>query len=736
MGCVATVPKTDNRKKYNSQLSTASVRLPSEIMDSITPRDPNEPDFNEIVQNVFSIAHIEGSSPVVCIGDSSFPIIIEPLFSEENEQVSFNIPIIAGTKYNNGRVLCFGNSMYFAPKYLQIENTGDLLKNCLRWVTTSHFNPEYKAQCILVAFGEKEAEYIEHFLKRRKFNVTITDNFDSETINHYQYIFISLNFHFASEEQETSLYNAVAGGCSLLFFASCNQDFVNYDINSFLVEIGLAFPGSNFVLGGYSSSIQINKYFAEVNKTRFSYVKDKYIELLSMDNIDVVQLDTIISVLHLYTQALELEHFPLVESLFNETMNYLNKTNYLAEEGIAPLQLQTLAIVHLTSLLIKFPLILPNGCPTIDKFPGIAGPNEEIATFQRTIKLKPYMDNTWYSTGLWLPAAKASTIQLSDVLPNMKVQVGSHNVELTCSEGPYKRWPLLVNETPLDFVEVEVVSPFGGLVYIVTDEFELDQEQEINITFNNFIEAPRYVDSDPQIWEKTKDKDVPWCEFESDYVIFTLPTDLARQVEDIPHVFEIYSTAVKSISKFMRVNLVRPIRLVYDNTILPSSLLPRNYNPIYIHTNDGIKPFEVTKPSTYLFKIFQKLSMSMIINDGLDKLTKKTLSIIATAEVFMNIWPDEDPFLYTNNNSQLTQSLWDIRNEIGDDPISKTIYDLRSILTDPSGSPDDSWIAFVMLLSKNGQKNFTQTLQKSRPIPLNATLSVRQLPAFNKKSNH
>ena len=731
MGCVATIPKTDARRKYTASQPKPSAPVHGEIMEMQITRSPNEIEFEEIVKNVFSIVHIEGSSPVVCISENAFPIIIEPLYSEENEQVSFNVPIIAGAKYNGGKVLCFGNSFYFAPKVLAVENTEELMHNCLRWITTSHFNPEYKGKCILIGFDEKEAEFLHSFLKRRKFTVTIVNNFLHETIHQFQYIFISLNFHFTSEEQEAALYDAVSSGCSLLVFAANNQEFVNYDMNSFLVEIGLVYPGSNFVLGSYSNSIQINKFFNEVNQARFSYVKDRYIELLHQENIDVVQFDTVISVLHLYTQALEIEHFPLIENLFNETMDYLNRTNYITDDGIAPLQLQTLAIVHLTSLLIKFPLVLPKGCPTIDKFPGIAGPAEKLGSFQRKIMIKKNFPTTWYSTGLWLPAATSATIQLSNVVPNTKVQIGSHCVELTCSEGPYQRWPLIVNETPLDFVEVEVVSPFGGLVYIVTEEYEGD-EQEITFSFNNFLEAPRYIDGEPEIWEKTKQKDVPWCELESENIIFTIPTNLAREISEIPKVFEVYSNAIQSISKFMRVQMTGPIRIVFDNTILPSSLMPRNYNPIYLHTRDGDKPFLVENPSAFLFKIFQKIAMSMVINDVLDKLTKKTLSIIATAEVFMTLWPDQDPFLFTNNNSQLTQSLWEIRNEIGDAPISKTIDDLRSILTDPSGSPDDSWIAFVMLLSKNGQKNFTQILQKSRPIPLNATLSVRQLPAFKK----
>ena len=722
MGCVGSTPaKTENRKKNPPSTST---NKPSAVSD-LDYQIPNESDFDEIMKNIYSIVHIDGSSPIVCIGDNAFPIVVEELYSEENEPVNFDIPIVAAARYNSGKVMCFGNSLFFAPKILQVDNTEELVQNSLRWVSTQKTAPQAKGKALLLGFQEKENDYISSFLRRRKVQVTTSETF-LDNISDFQYVFLSLGFHFSAEAQEDTLLQYVSNGGSLLVFAVYDRDLNNFELNSVLVEIGLSFPRANFVIGCDAPRIFLSHTFADVNMARFSFVRDNYISILKMPDIDVMDFDTSISVLHLYTSSLGTQHYQLVEPLYKETLDYLNRTEYITPDGIAPLQLQTLAIVQLTSLLIKSPLVIPNGCPTIDKFPGVADASEQTGTFTKKFVLNEGQYG-WISTGLWLPASRAAKITMSKYIP-MKVQIGAHIVELTRREGPYQRWPLIVNEVVFNFESVDVDSPFGGLVYLVTDGIE--EEDEIEVTFEGFMECPRCVKGKPEIWEETKERNVPWGEIDCGSIVFTLPRKIMVQISDFDKIFNTFEAASSVIANFMRVDIVSPVRVVYDCEILPGSLYPKNYNPIYLHLRDATDLLSCDKPSTRLFQLFTKIGMSLISSDNLDKLTKKTLSIIATADAFLKIWPNEDPFIYTNKCSKLTQSLWEIHTTVSNDIISQTIDLLRDVLPEQGGSPDDPWIAFVMLLSKNAGKNFTAILQKSRPIPLNATLSVRQLPAF------
>jgi hypothetical protein len=722
MGCVGSTPARTEYRKKNPPSTLAQNR--SGISD-LGYRIPNEMEFEEMMKNVYSIVHIDGSSPIVCIGDNTFPIAVEELYSEENEPINFDIPIVAAAKHNLGRVVCFGNSLFLAPKVLQIDNTEELFQNCLRWVSATKTSPQAKGKALLLGFQQKENEYISTFLRRRKVQITTSDTY-LDNVTDFQYVFLSLGFYFSAEEQEDSLLEYVSNGGSLLVFAAYDKELINFELNSFLIEIGLAYPRTNFVVGCDVPRIFLSHTFADVNLARFSFVRDNYISILKMNEIDIMDFDTSISVLHLYTSSLGKQHYHLVEPLYRETLNYLKRTDYITEDGIAPLQLQTLAIVQLTSLLIKSPLVIPNGCPTIEDFPGIADPSETTGTFTRNFVLNDGQYG-WISTGLWLQASESAKITMNKFVP-MKVQVGSHIVELTRREGPYKRWPLIVNEIAFKFESVVVDSPFGGLVYLVTDEIE--EDDSIEVTFEGFIECPRYVKGKPEIWEQTKDRNVPWGEMESDFLVFTLPRNIMLQITDFEKLFNIFEIATTVAAEFMCVDIVSPVRVVYDCEILSGSIYPKNYNPIYLHLTKATDLFDCEKPSTRLFQLFTKIGMSLISSDNLDKLTKKTLSVIASADAFLKIWPNEDPFQYMNKCSKLTQSLWEIHTNVSNEIIPQTIDQLRGVLPDEGGSPDDPWIAFVMLLSKNGGRNFTATLQKSRPIPLNATLSVRQLPAF------
>ena len=743
MGCVNAAPA-----KIEAYKSTLNVQFNQSVFSDNFTVNVIERSFHDLVKDVFCISFIPYCSPVLCLSDDAFPVIIDELFSEENEPVNFDIPIVCASQYGNGRIVCFGSTDFFISKYLKNENTEELISNSVKWIFPRNSDAHkivknnenddeqvassapHRKTALLLGFQNKTTtDSLHTILRKWKINPAVRCD-DVEIISDFDVIFLSFAYVTKDPNFDNKLQEFVSNGGGLFVIY---EEEANFELNSCLCEMGVCFPMSNFIVGRQSNRLHVSHSFQEVNQTSFKFVKDSYIKLLkSRMDIDMTELDTTISVLHLYTSSIDqIKHQEDIKELYQETMAFLEETGYLTDDGlIAPKSIHILAIVQLTALMIKDPLILPNGCPTIEKFPGIPGKNEKTGIFTRKFKINEGQ-NGWISTGMWLLPSQKAHIKVSDILPTMKIQIGCHILELTAREGPYQRWPLIVND--VHFMkydcDLDVVSPFGGFVYIVLEE-ESEQNVEIEVTFENFMEYPRALFNDKNVWEKTKERDIPWGEIESDHIIFTVPKSFMVKIEDYDKFFDIFRTATELIADYFCVEVLSPVRFVYDCQVLPGSLYPKNYNPVFMHINSLNDLLKFSEPSTFLFQVFTKIGMSLIFPDHLDHLTKKILSIIASLYAFTKIWPDKDPLLYTNNDSPLTKSLWEIHQQVGEQLIPHTIDQLRDILPDEPGSPDDAWIAFVMLLSKNGGKNFTSILQKVRPIPLNATLSVQQLPAF------
>ena len=747
MGCVSTAPAKIEAYKPQTNAEQITLNHKSAISETIY-QNKIERAFQQLIKDVVSISYIPDIVPVLCIGENTFPIVVEELYSEENEQINFDVPIVAASQYSKGKIVCLGTPYYFLPKYLKTDNTEELIVNCLRWVTPNHsadtlksMDPDTaqnadnvkkrKTALLLGIPSQTIADSIITVLRKRRIISTSCCS-ELPSVIDYDYVFLSMSYKVTNPDFDETIINFVRDGGGLIVFAAPTPETMNYDLNSCLTEFGISYPQSNFIVGKQANHLFLSHTFDHVKYTNFDSIKESYISLLRQRlDIGLNEFDTTISVLHLYTSTMDpKKHKVQIAELYHETMSFLSETGYITENGqIAPNSLQMLAIVQLTSLIIKSPLIAKNGCPTIERFPGIPGPKEKPSNFTRTIKINGGQ-NGWLSTGFWLPPSQIGHVKVSKILPTMKIQIGCHQLELTAREGPYLRWPLIVSEVHFQSWsnELEIASPFGGFIYIVLEEESLE-ETEIEATFENVVEYPRICFNDPSVWEKTKSRDVQWGEIEADTIIFSDPRSVMDKLTDYDKFFDTYRTAINVMSDFFCVDVPSPVRIVYDCEVLPGSLYPKNYNPIFLNTRSVDDLLRFQEPSTQIFQIFKKIAMSLVFGDNLDHMTKKILSCTAAVCAITKIWPKHDPFMYTTNDSPMTKCLWDIIQQVGVEAIPRTIDQLRDILPEELSSPDDPWIAFVMLLSKNAGMNLTPVLQKVRPIPLNATLSVQQLPS-------
>lgn len=149
----------------------------------------------------------------------------------------------------------------------------------------------------------------------------------------------------------------------------------------------------------------------------------------------------------------------------------------------------------------------------------------------------------WHSTGLYARPGQAITVTLpaqdADAAgAGLRVRIGCHSDELWHHEQ-WQRVPRIDASWPIGSARVQVASAFGGLVYIeVPDKSRVGA---VTVELAGAVEAPRFIlgqTTNQQWMEGVRDLPGPWAELASDRVILTIPSDVARRIDDPAAIME------------------------------------------------------------------------------------------------------------------------------------------------------------------------------------------------------
>lgn len=178
--------------------------------------------------------------------------------------------------------------------------------------------------------------------------------------------------------------------------------------------------------------------------------------------------------------------------------------------------------------------------PAAKEFPGSVPAGASVVSKILTIDTKI---PGWHSTGLYAaPGAKIKVMMPADALPvagaksKLKLQIGCHRDELWHLDA-WKRVPDIVRTFDLDQKEVTAANAFGGPVYldIPVSMNARRKDGGLVITIDGAVEAPRFIlgKTSNDEW-KTRERNLPapWAELETEKVILTIPSSVARKVND------------------------------------------------------------------------------------------------------------------------------------------------------------------------------------------------------------
>lgn len=162
----------------------------------------------------------------------------------------------------------------------------------------------------------------------------------------------------------------------------------------------------------------------------------------------------------------------------------------------------------------------------------------------------PWLTDIWYSTGLYAVAGEKLVIKIPERLKNkIRVQIGSHKENLSsCIDINWKRLPCILLDKIIQDTITEIVSPYGGLIYI-TCPVRMESFSTM-IKIQNAIASPWYIlgKTTQEEWEDMlRTSGAPWGELETNTLILTLPISVLREITSPEYVAMRWDEIIRSM---------------------------------------------------------------------------------------------------------------------------------------------------------------------------------------------
>jgi hypothetical protein len=236
--------------------------------------------------------------------------------------------------------------------------------------------------------------------------------------------------------------------------------------------------------------------------------------------------------------------------------------------------------------------------PSSAAFPGPVGPDR---AGQLTLQIDPRVPG-WHTTGLYAPPGELITVTLTDHEPGadeMAIQIGAwrdphtHAYRVRLRDA-IRRFPVTAETT-------EAASAIGGPIYLdLSTAFAVGPHRgPLTVVIDGTARAPHYKHgvTDPAEWRDTiRHFEAPWAEFESDKLVFTVPSDAVRSVDDPARIMDHWDRvheAMQSLEPRSPTHWAdRPYRYVADASVSWGYMYCPSDGPIAIPSSAAADMFD------------------------------------------------------------------------------------------------------------------------------------------------
>jgi len=432
--------------------------------------------------------------------------------------------VVAGARYQNGRVLLWGHNGFFNKDSIESADTGRLLVNSIKW-TSRKFQPKV---------GVVDNLYLVSYLNNLGFQARSiqVDNFVAVDV-------LIGGIEKASKNQQIKINHWLKQGGAIIDSATgwgwqqLNPDqqlSTDFTGNVFYASVGLVFAD------GFTSDTTQNGFLAQPlpsSSTNAYFALDLLVRKAS-DQFKINDQEILFLSNTLTTAA---RCVPIGDQIFRPKLEKvlkgnINQKNPSPDEPITDRDiLQRLAMSEEIRQSRRLAAEGIKAHSSAKIFPGISPKKTPLV--KRSVKVDTSVVG-WHSLGLFADAGQVIHVYLppTAVGKRLKARMGSTTCKLW-NKPVWNRAPEITNEWPLTQPETKIASPFGGLIYIVVTE--ATHEGSITATIDGAVESPYYKlgQTSLQDWvQRIRYLPAPWAELASDKVILTVPTTEVHDLDD------------------------------------------------------------------------------------------------------------------------------------------------------------------------------------------------------------
>lgn len=654
----------------------------------LTSEELMEFDISTILHEVDRIPKPKTATPIACLVETSTPILLAPfrltsdLAGQEEEH--FNLPIFAISRCELARVMCLGDGEILALCNENVDTYVLFLEKMMKWIAGTH--PLVRTALVSNHLGDL-SDAILYNMRALGFGFEMLT--DDMSIDYSKYAFVIAESSF---DRLDGLDVFLSNGGGILCIPSPPNTKNRFNINSVISQFGLGFLTSPFEFLNQNDDFQevslhsesfshddeqdsnLNYFktavpFELLREQIFPILLKAAMKLITKDGfVNVALFDTMVRLIWHNIELLNPGQCEELTAFCDATLQYLQFTNYQVDGIICPNPVQGIAVMALTEAFSKMSSHEASQYNVGSLFPGISNQFLDEKMIQVTIR-----DNRWYSNGFYLPPGAIGLISFPKFAPNLFVQIGCHPQFIGDKPCPWKRWPMITIKYEVERPQIEIVSPYGGLIYFYTNQKDLPKPIKFAATLIDVARCPFYNIKKPKKWEKTMDNDVPWAEIEFQYIAFSVPSFIARQSPDLDNLASFLDEMVDVITRFYSNPLVSlHYRVVFD-VELPTEGYVCGY-PIVMDFAVAQAVFGEIRPSKELFQMLMLIGIYNLPENMFTNQFEIGLASASALYALSKKFPQIQPFEYIDGAAGSAKEFWAILQNKGE-TIFKTVHE-------------------------------------------------------------
>lgn len=524
------------------------------------PQAPHAADLEVLLVGVRTIGRPGVPGPIAVFGEQAFAVVTGACGGS-------HLAVVAATELGEGRVVAFGHGGYLAGDTLEEGDTGRLLGNSLRWA----------ARAEEPAVGVRHGRGMIESLAAVGVRATELRRLDEESLATFDAVVVELEALDVESLSTLAKYVRSGGGLVTAGLGWGWQqlhpnEVLNRDHrgNRFLHEAGLLFG-----LGYVDSIDPVGEPIDDggLDRVNALHALQRLAKLAEEHQVPAPDEARALSGPLVYALRSLPPEDEAFRPLVREVVASAGETRTPTAER--PLRtgdaLDRLALVLRHDRASLAPPEKTNAEPSAVDFPGAVpsnAPRVAEGSDDATVRLDLAVPG-WHSTGLYAPAGEELVVRAPAELTDRGgfVRIGSHS-DLLWTHDAWHRHPEVCVRRRLSERETPIASPHGGLLYVEVPR-GLSGTAEVEIP--GAALAPLFVlgETDPALWrERLAGATAPWAELACERVILTIPTDVARRLEDPTEVMELWQRVLGYYAELGARPLdVQPQRFVTDRQI-------------------------------------------------------------------------------------------------------------------------------------------------------------------------